>query len=154
VDRQLESRVEALGYELVSVEWAGSKARPLLRLRIDVPEGSPGQGVTVDDCARVSRSLEGWLDGVAAIPERYVLEVSSPGLNRPLVRDRDYDRFRGEWIAVKGREVLAGRSRRLEGELLGLDQEGGAVRLRLRDGAEVSIRRSEISGAHLVFRWA
>lgn len=153
VELELEARVEDLGYELVASEWAGSKSRPLLRLRIDVAGGSPGQGVTVDDCSRVSRALEAWLDGVEALPERYVLEVSSPGVDRPLVRDRDFDRFRGEWIAVKGRTVLADRARRLEGELLGLDADSGAVRLRLQDGAEVSIPKAEITGAHLVFRW-
>jgi ribosome maturation factor RimP len=153
VELELEARVEGLGYELVALEWGGSKNRPLLRLRIDVPGASPGQGVTVDDCTRVSRALEAWLDGVEALPERYVLEVSSPGLDRPLVRDRDFERFRGEWIAVKGRTVLAERARRLEGELLGMDAEKRAVRLKLQDGAEVSIPKGEITGAHLVFRW-
>lgn len=153
VDVELEARLEGLGYELVAAEWGGSNARPLLRLRIDVPGASRGQGVTVDDCTRVSRALEAWLDGVEALPERYVLEVSSPGLDRPLVRDADFERFRGEWIAVKGRTVLAERARRLEGELLGMDTENRAVRLRLQDGAEVSIPKGEITGAHLVFRW-
>ncbi len=153
VDRELESRVEALGYELVVAEWAGSSKRPLLRLRIDTPASAPGQGVTVDDCTAVSRALEGWLDAVESMPERYVLEVSSPGIDRPLVRDSDFERFRGEWIAVKGRTVLADRARRLEGELIGMDMDEGVVRLRLGDGAEVSVPRSEITGAHLVFRW-
>lgn len=151
VERQLEGRVAALGYELVQAEWAGSAKRPLLRLRIDRPEA--GSGVTLDDCSTVSRALEGWLDGLEAMPERYVLEVSSPGVDRPLVRDTDYDRFHGEWVAVKGRAPLAGRARRLEGELLGLDRESGTVRLKLEDGTEVAVPRAEISGAHLVFRW-
>jgi ribosome maturation factor RimP len=153
VDQELEARVEALGYDLVAVEWAGSNKRPLLRLRIDLPDAPTGQGVTVDDCRRVSRALEAWLDELDEVAEKYVLEVSSPGLDRPLVRDRDFDRFRGKWIAVKGRGVLADRARRLEGELLGLEQEGRAVRLRLEGGAEVSVLRTEITGVHLVFRW-
>jgi ribosome maturation factor RimP len=109
----------------------------------------------VDDCAKVSRALEPWLDGREDLPERYVLEVSSPGVDRPLLRDRDYERFRGEWVAIKGHDVLAGRARRLEGELLGLEGEGGtaAVRLRLQDGDEVSIPRESIAGANLVFTW-
>ncbi|NJD19275.1 MAG: ribosome maturation factor, partial [Gemmatimonadetes bacterium] len=103
----------------------------------------------------VSRALEPWLDGREDVPERYVLEVSSPGVDRPLLRDRDYERFRGEQVAVKGHEVLADRARRLEGELLGLEGEGGsaAVRLRLPDGDEVSIPRELIAGANLVFTW-
>jgi ribosome maturation factor RimP len=90
------------------------------------------------------------------MPEKYVLEVSSPGVQRPLVRSRDWDRFIGEQVAVKGPEVLAGRATRLEGELLGLDREDDGretVRLRLHGGEEVRIPREEITGAHIVYRW-
>lgn len=156
IDRELEARVEAQGFELVDVQWAGSRNRPILRVRVDHAGSVPGQGVTVGECAAVSRALEPWLDSHDAVPERYVIEVSSPGLDRPLLRDRDFQRFRGEQVAVKGHAVLAGRARRLEGELLGLEEkegEAGAVRLRLPDGDEVSIPRSEIAGANLVFTW-
>ena len=156
VAAELEGRVEELGYELVEVRWGGSGQRPQLKLRIDRLDASPGAGVTVEECAQVSRALEPWLDEHEALPERYVLEVSSPGVDRPLVRVRDFERFRGEQVAVIGRDVLLGRSTRLEGELLGLQDEGSeteAVRLRLPDGDEVRIPRSEIRKAHLVFEW-
>ena len=155
IEAELETRVEALGFELVDARWGGSTRRPSLRVRIDRVDSAPGHGVTVDECAAVSRGLEAWLDGVEDLPERYVLEVSSPGVDRALVRDRDYERFRGEKVAVKGHDVLAGRARRLEGELLGIETEKGAqaVRLRLPDGDEVSIPRTEIAGANLVFTW-
>jgi len=156
IDRELESLVEREGFELVDVRWAGSKNRPILRVRIDSPTAEAGKGVTVGECAVVSRLLGARLDVMKDVPERYVLEVSSPGVDRPLLRDRDFQRFRGQQVAVKGHDVLAGRARRLEGELLGLDEkegEAGAVRLRLPDGDEVSIPRSEIAGANLVFTW-
>lgn len=156
VARDIEARVEALGYEMVDVEWAGSTARPLIRIRIDRLGATGDEGVTVDDCARVSRVLEAWLDQVETVPERYVLEVSSPGVDRPLKRSRDFERFRGKKVAVKGPTPLAGRATRLEGELLGLVQAGNGeerVRLRLAGGEEVEIPRVEISGAHLVFEW-
>ena len=156
VDREIEVRVGVMGFELVDVRWGGSARRPQLRIRIDRPGSTAGEGVTVDDCATVSRALESWLDTYEDMPERYVLEVSSPGVDRPLMRGRDFLRFRGEQVAIKGHDVLAGRARRLEGELLGLDEaegEDGAVRLRLSDGDEVSIPRSEIAGANLVFTW-
>lgn len=153
IERELEARVETLGYELVDVRWGGSGHRPSLKVRIDRDGALPGSGVTVDDCAKVSRALEAWLDERPDLPERYVLEVSSPGVDRPLLKDRDYERFRGERVAIKGRDVLAGRARRLEGELLGLEEGGGAVRLRLPDGDEVSIPRAEVAGANLVFTW-
>jgi ribosome maturation factor RimP len=155
IERGLESRIEALGFELVEVRWRGSARRPLLEVRIDRPDSAPGRGVTVDDCAAVSRSIEPWLDGRSDVPERYVLEVSSPGVERPLVRDSDFERFRGERVALKGHDVLAGRSRRLEGELLGLEDGSGAaaIRIRLPDGDEVSVPRDDVAGANLVFTW-
>ncbi len=162
VDRELESRIEALGYELVELERAGSKARPILRVRIDRPDSAPGHGVTVDDCAVVSRALEEYLDGVALAGGRYTLEVSSPGVERPLVRARDFRRFAGQRVAVKGFAKLAGREKRLEGELLGLDGEtaevdddekAGIIRLRLDDGEEAAIPRADVARVHLVFRW-
>ncbi len=153
IDHEMGVRVEALGFELVDIRWGGSKRRPALRVRIDRSGSTPGNGVTVDDCAQVSRALEPWLDEREDLPERYVLEVSSPGVDRPLLRDRDYQRFRGERVAVKGHDILAGRARRLEGELLGLDEGAAAVKLRLPDGDEVSIPRDEIAGANLVFTW-
>jgi ribosome maturation factor RimP len=155
LEAELERRVEALGYELVELERAGSKTRPILRVRIDHAGGSEkGAGVTVDDCSTVSRALEAWLDEAEGVPERYMLEVSSPGIERPLVRARDFQRYAGKEVAVRGKDVLAGRSRRLEGELLGLDERDGReyVRLRLNDGAEVDVARDEITRAH-VFRW-
>ena len=156
VERDLEARVEDLGFELVELRWGGSKSRPQLQLRIDRPDGLPGQSVSVDDCAKVSRALEPWLDEHEQLSERYVLEVSSPGLDRPLTKVKDFERFRGEKIAVKGEGVLADRATRLEGELLGLEQmegEAEVVLLRLANGDEVSIPRSQIRKAHLVFTW-
>jgi len=155
IEGGLESRIEALGFELVEVRWRGSARRPLLQVRIDRPDSGPGTGVTVDDCAAVSRAVEPWLEGHSEVPERYVLEVSSPGVERPLVRDRDFERFRGERIALRGHDVLAGRSRRLEGELLGLEAGSGsaAIRIRLPDGDEVSVPRDAVAGANLVFTW-
>ena len=158
IRREAEERLLDLGIDLVSMDWAGSGNRPVIRLRIerspvgDAPTGDPP--VTVDDCARVSRALESWLDEHDEIPERYVLEVSSPGVERPLTRLRDWERFAGESVVVVGYDVLAERSSRLEAELLGLDSEPEpTVRLRLADGAEVGVPLTDIKGAHLLFKW-
>ena len=156
IERELADRIEGLGYELVEVRWGGSGQRPQLKLRIDRADSGLGSGVTVDECASVSRALESWLDEHEALSRRYVLEVSSPGVERPLVRGRDFERFRGERVAVVGKDTLVGLSTRLEGELLGLEAEGSeteSVRLRLSGGKEVSIPRSEIRKANLVFEW-
>lgn len=151
---ELERRVAALGYELVDVRWGGTGRRPLLQLRIDRTDTSGG--VTIDDCASVSRSLEPWLDEHAQLSDRYTLEVSSPGVDRPLVRPRDYERFRGERVVVQGTEPLVGDQRRIEGELLGWEEAGeggGSVRLRLPEGDEVGVPLERIRKANLVFTW-
>jgi len=157
VERDLEARVTGLGFELVEAQWAGSARRPILRIRIDVPEERANEvGVSAGDCAVVSRALEAWLDALDAMPEQYVLEVSSPGIERPLTRLRDWTRFAGQRVAVSGNKPLAGRARRLEGELLGLKQdetEGELVRLRLAEGDDVEIPLEEILQAHIVYRW-
>lgn len=154
--RELEQRIEELGFELVRLERAGSRARPILRAYVDRPDSRPGEpGVSLDDCSAVSRALEPYLDARDDLSDRYVLEVSSPGVERPLVRRRDWERFAGSEVAVKGKEPLAGRARRLEGVLLGVSgEEGGErVRLRLADGEEVEVPLAEVSGANLVYRW-
>ena len=145
VEQELDRRVTELGFELVDVEWAGSSKRPIIRVRIDVLDSPIDRRVSIDDCVHVSRAIEPWLDGVEGLAERYVLEVSSPGVERPLKRRRDWSRFRGSEVAVRGREVLAGRAKRLEGVIEGLDEASGTVRLRFEDGAEVDIALDEIS---------
>jgi ribosome maturation factor RimP len=158
IDRELEGRLEALGMELVEVEWAGSDRRPILRIRVDFPDSAPGRGVTVDDCARASRELEPWLDGHPLVPEKYTIEVSSPGVERPLHRRRDFVRFVGEEVLLKGSEPLeGGGSSRIQGELTGIEdgegEEGYTVLVRRKNGDVVRVPRSDIVRAQLVFRW-
>jgi ribosome maturation factor RimP len=102
--RLLEPGVRALGCELVDVELAGGGRHPTLRVYIDKPGG-----VTVDDCADVSRQLSAILDVEDPIRDRYTLEVSSPGLDRPLVTAQDFARQRGETVKVRLPAPLAGR---------------------------------------------
>ncbi len=152
---ELESRVREQGFDLVSLEWGGSKRRPVLRVRIDLPGSEPGHGVTVDDCASLSRTLERWLEGWEEIPDRYVLEVSSPGVERPLRRVEDWMRFRGKEVVVKGKEPLWRQATRLEGEVVAVEseEEGTRVCLRVANGEEIWIPLAKVTGAHLHFRW-
>jgi ribosome maturation factor RimP len=158
IEREMEVRIESLGMELVQIEWAGSDRRPILRIRVDFPDSRPGEGVTVDDCVRVSRGLEPWLDAHPVLPERYTIEVSSPGVERPLARRRDFVRFKGEEVALKGTGPLGGTgSTRIEGVLEGVaegaDEEHYGVLIRRKGGEVVEVPRDEIVRAHLVFRW-
>ncbi|MDE2677395.1 MAG: hypothetical protein F4087_13320 [Gemmatimonadetes bacterium] len=143
-----------LGYEIVQLQWAGNAQRPVVRLRVE--HEPPNRPVSLDDCARVSRRLEAWIDEGARLPERYVLEVSSPGMDRPLTRDRDFQRFRGRRVAVRGTQVLCGRASRLEGELLGLagGGDGSAIRLRLNEGDEVEVPRTAVRDVRLEQDWS
>lgn len=151
--REVEQRVAELGFEMVELEQKGSPARPILRLYVDRPDSRPGEpSVSLDDCTSISRTLEPWLDQREGLSDRYVLEVSSPGVERPLVRPRDWERFAGAEVAVKGRDTLAGKAKRLQGTLLGL-RDAERVALRLPDGEEVEIPLAEIDRGNLVYRW-
>jgi len=93
-------RLDALGLELADLRIGGTQARPLVQVRIEWPPGEPPRRVTVDDCAMASRALEAWLDAGGPLGPRYALEVSSPGLDRPL-------RWHRHWVRFVGREVHA-----------------------------------------------
>ena len=97
------TRLEALGFDLADLRIGGTPNRPLVQVRIDCPP----RAVTVDDCAAASRALEVWLDEGGPLGNRYVLEVSSPGIDRPV-------RWHRHWLRFVGRDVnvrLAGVGR-------------------------------------------
>lgn len=122
---RLEPVLAGLGYELVLLERAG---RGLLRIFIDKPGG-----VTIDDCVAVSNHLTHLFTVENIDYER--LEVSSPGLDRPLVKPQDYARFAGETVTLKLRVPIENR-RKLAGQLIGLAD--GAVKV-IVDGREMSV---------------
>ena len=153
---EIEEHVSQLGFEVVELERAGSRARPLLRLRIDRAGASgPESEVSVEDCRLVSQALEQWLDEREDLSARYVLEVSSPGVERPLVRTRDFERFAGQEVRVRAKEPIHGAAKSVEGVLLGLrtDEEGERIALRTAAGEEIVVPRSATTKVNLVFRW-
>ncbi len=139
----LEPAIVAMGYELVGIEHIQS-GTPVLRVYIEQAEG-----VSVDDCARVSHQISGILDVEDPIPGNYALEVSSPGVERPLFRSEHYERFTGERIHLQTRcpDVLSGR-RKYKGVIMAC--EAGVVRLLLDDGEEESFPVEQIARAHLL----
>ena len=110
-----EPVVESMGYELVGVEFHGSEHHGVLRLFIDKEDG-----ITVDDCAAVSRQVSAVLDVEDPIKQAYDLEVSSPGLNRPLFKGSDFQRFAGRKAKIKLAVALNGR-KNFSGVLKGID---------------------------------
>jgi ribosome maturation factor RimP len=97
----VRARLEDLGLDLADIRLGGTPNRPLVQVRIDWPPGDPERRVTVEDCARASRALEAWLDEGGPLGSRYQLEVSSPGLDRPLRWHRHWVRFVGREVSVK-----------------------------------------------------
>lgn len=140
----LQPGVEALGYELVFVEFASNSRHSLLRIYIDSEND-----VTVEDCERVSHEVAATLDVEDPIKQAYRLEVSSPGLDRPLVKPEHYTRFAGDVVRIQLYSERKGR-RRFEGVLLGCD--GGTVSLKTPEGV-MHFPLNEIELARLVPRF-
>lgn len=143
------AELDALGYELFELRRGGSRSRPVLDVRIDRRDLRP---VTIDDCTRASRAIEAKLDSAAELAgERYVLQVSSPGIERPLRSAADWRRFTGQRASVLS-EVLGGRE---EVEIVGLDGETGAevVVVRTARGDERRIPLADVREARLAFHW-
>lgn len=114
VERLVGPPIEGLGYELVRVRLTGGGA-PTLQI---MAERKDRREMSVDDCAEISRLISAVLDVDDPIPGSYTLEVSSPGLDRPLVRAGDYERFAGCEVRVETRTPIDGR-KRFRGRLVG-----------------------------------
>jgi ribosome maturation factor RimP len=144
----IRDHVAALGFELVDLRRTGTLQRPILQVRVDRPDSRPGQGVTAEDCAGISRSLERFLESRAMVGPRYVLEVSSPGLERPLRWPEHWRRFVGERARVRAAELGGRRTVRI---VAVPDDEH--VTLRGEDGADVTLPLDRITDATLVVDW-
>lgn len=136
----LEPTVGRAGFDLVAVEWTGTRRGQTLRLSIERPEG-----VSADDCAQITARVSPLLDEADPIPGRYVLEVSSPGIERPVQRREDFARFQG--YTIKIRLIEGPPRRRYQGVLGPLDGEDVVLTV---DGADHRIALDTIERAHLV----
>ena len=161
ITERLESLADGvcaeLGLEVVDVRFSAGRDEAVVKLIIDregpaeMGEAGVGSGVRLEDCTAVSRALSAILDEdeVDLIPGAFRLEVSSPGLDRPLVKLRDFERFAGREVKLRTRTLVHER-RRFDGQLLGVVEE--AVRIE-QDGEAVDIPHKAISEAHIVYRF-
>ena len=133
--------IVGMGYELVRV--ALSRGGGTLQIMI---EPADGRAMDVEACAVISRALSAVLDVEDPIPSAYTLEVSSPGIDRPLTRPKDYARWSGHLARFETAEPIDGR-RRFKGTLLGLQDD--RVKLRLEDGQEAQLPLSAVTKAKL-----
>lgn len=135
--------LEDMGYELVRVAVMG-RERPTVQIMADRADGAP---VGVEDCEAISRALGAVIDVDDPMPGEWTLEVSSPGIDRPLTRIKDWNRFAGHLARVELAVPRDGR-KRFAGVVLGADATHG--RLRLDDGTEVALPLADIRRAQLV----
>ena len=138
----LEPIVEQHGFELVDVEYVKEGGTWYLRAYIDKPGG-----ITVDDCEIVSRAFGDLLDEKDFIEDSYILEVSSPGLGRPLKKEKDFARSLGEEVEIRLYRPMDG-SKEYKGELKAYDKE--TVTVAAEEG-EWTIKRSDIALIRLAF---
>lgn len=142
VETLLQPITRAMGLETVDVQVAGEAQRTVLRVLVDRPEG----GITVEECARVNEALGRQLDLYDFFPHAYTLEVSSPGLDRPLRTDEEFRRFAGRRAELLAAEPLGGQ-RRFRGVLLGVVGDAVVVQIEQR---QVHIPKAQIHQARLV----
>ena len=138
----LEPVIADLGYELVLLEFSPNKSSAMLRLFIDGADG-----INLDDCAKVSREVAATLDVEDPIRQSYQLEVSSPGMDRPLVKPEHFQRFRGELVRIETLAPMAGNRRRFRGTLL--EATDRDVTLQMPEGP-VTLAYADIEKARLV----
>lgn len=142
--------LDSLGIELVDIEFRKEGHGMILRLFIDKPGG-----IMLDDCAAVSRELSELLDVEEVISVEYNLEVSSPGLNRPLTKPADYLRYAGKLVKVRTYEMVAddsgNRRKTFLGQLEGL--QDGILHIRLKEGPTAAIPFDKVAKANLEFEF-
>jgi ribosome maturation factor RimP len=141
-----EQAAAGTGIEIADVELRGSGKARLLRVYIDKPAG-----VTHGDCELISERLGTLLDQQDVMPEdSYTLEVSSPGVERPLKKPRDFERVVGQDIKVSLREAVDGQ-KRVEGKLLGV--AGDTIEVESESGKDFRLALAQIQKANLKFQW-
>jgi ribosome maturation factor RimP len=140
----IEPTLESMGYALVRVALVGGASRPTLQVMV---ERSDGAAMSVDDCSDISDAVSAILDVEDPISGAYVLEVSSPGIDRPLVKRADFERFAGFEAKLETAQPVDGR-KRFRGRVLGTNAD--RVRVRLDTGEELELPLDGIAKAKLV----
>ena len=149
----VNSELIPLGLELFELRTGGTKGRPVLDVRIDRTDG---EKVTIEDCARASRAIEARLDAAAYAGTRYVLDVSSPGIERPLRNAGDWRRFVGRDAVVTTDEVDGGpRAGSREVRIAGVEGDAGAEVIVVEDAGGNSLRipLAAVKKGRLAFNW-
>ena len=142
IEELIQPTVTEMGYELVDVEFVKEGSNWYLRIFID-KEG----GVTIDDCEAVSKTLEKIFDEKDPIEQAYFLEISSPGIDRPLKKKEDFIKYNGEMVDIKLYKPYEG-SKEYTGKLVGYDENDGTVTIEV-DDKNIAFTKKEIAGIRL-----
>jgi len=141
IQQIVEDVVSSLGYELVGIEYMVGNHSGLLRIYIDKENG-----IVLNDCQAVSHQLSGVLDVEEPIQGHYDLEISSPGLDRPIFKAQDFERFAGSMVKIKLVSAIDGR-KKYKGLLQGLQEEEVVIE---QEGLEIRLSLANIDQARLV----
>lgn len=141
IEQLIEAPIESLGYQLVGVEYIQGGQNPVLRIYIDAEDG-----IGIEDCERVSHQVSGVLDVEDPIKSAYMLEISSPGFDRPLFKQRDFERFVGSQVKISMKLPVNGR-RNFSGELQGFDN--GEILIEV-DGEAYALPLAKLAKARLI----
>ncbi len=141
-----EPVVTGMGFDLIEIEHFPNPKHGVLRLFIDKPAGSESSGVVIEDCSAVSRQISALIDVEDPIRGQFNLEVSSPGLDRPLRRLQDFQRFTGSLVKLKTVMPLEGQ-RNFKGRLLQASEDAVVIET---DEEEISLPMSAIEKARIV----
>ena len=145
----IREHIASLGFELVDLRRAGTLDRPILQLRVDRPDSTPGHSITAEECATISRRLERLLESRGLVGPRYVLEVSSPGIERPVRWPEHWRRYVGRRVRLR----VQGLPGRPEVEILAVPDDAH-VQVRFPDGREPTLALSDVREANLTHDWA
>lgn len=149
IEQWAEEACEVEGLELIDVEFA-TPGRWLVRVYAQRPGNpGPGDGITIDECAQVSRYVEALLDVDEQVPESYLLEVSSPGIERTLRKPKHYKQVIGERVRVVTRQAI-GNQYSFEGELVEIS-DGDVITLKLDGGEAIEVEFDGVKKATTVF---
>ncbi|MBR0596763.1 ribosome maturation factor RimP [Sinanaerobacter chloroacetimidivorans] len=146
VAQELETFLQENGYELYNVEFVKEAKDWFLRVYIDRAQGAPGGGISTDDCEKVSRFLSARMDELDPIEQNYYLEVSSPGMDRALLKESDYARFAGNIVDVtlyqgmNGKKVITGKLEGLfDGIIVLLDEKNNKIEIPMEKAAKTKL---------------
>jgi ribosome maturation factor RimP len=142
IDAMISPTLESMGFDLVRVRFDGGK-RPMLQI---MAEPTDGGEMTVEHCADISRAVSAILDVEDPIPGAYELEVSSPGMDRPLVRPHDFETYAGNVVKIELKMLMEGR-KRFRGKLRGISD--GNVSLDV-DGQDIQLPFDQIADAKII----